>query len=126
MAVTSMDWPTGSNLLGWLGGAEVLSAGKIAQLDDIVAAATAIVVDACDPNKVPADAVTVPRPVGTAILLWAARLASRPDSPLGVVAFQQWATDVATVDPDIDALLAPYRPRKRGIQVSMIVRPVAV
>lgn len=55
-----------------------------------------------------------PPDVKRAAMLWAIRLVNRRSSPTGVVGFGEFGgVRLSTIDPDVKALLAPYRRRGR-------------
>ena len=55
-----------------------------------------------------------PKPIETATLIEAVRLFKRPDSPEGVLAGDFGAARLARVDPDVLALVRPYKRRVLG------------
>lgn len=103
--MTTTTWPDGAALSDWLGGPQGLKSSSLVMLADIVADATAIILDRVDPGKLPVDVAQCPRPVARAIILEAARLLSRRESTHGVVAFSEFAVRLANVDVDIEACL---------------------
>lgn len=109
MTVTVTGWPDGRTLVGWIGGADHLTDAAISQADDVMATATATIVERIDGRKLPTNITECPRAVAQAIVLEGARLLSRRDSPQGVVAFGDLVSRVARVDVDIEALLAAWR-----------------
>lgn len=55
-----------------------------------------------------------PEDVKRATMLWAIRLVNRRSTPTGVVGFGEFGgVRLSTIDPDVRALLAPYRRRGR-------------
>lgn len=55
-----------------------------------------------------------PEDVKRAAMLWAIRLVNRRSTPTGVVGFGEFGgVRLSTIDPDVRALLAPYRRRGR-------------
>ena len=108
MTVTTTTWPTGASLVTWIGGVGHLTDQALTQIEDVMATATATIVERIDVRLLPDDD-SCPRAVGQAIVLEGARLLSRRDSPQGVVAFAEFAARVARVDVDIEALLAAWR-----------------
>ena len=55
-----------------------------------------------------------PKPVKRAALLWALRLVDRRQTPSGVMGFGEYGgIRLGTIDPDVKALLAPWR--RRGL-----------
>ena len=57
---------------------------------------------------------TTPEPVKRAALLWALRLVDRRQTPSGVMGFGEYGgIRLGTIDPDVKALLAPFR--RRGL-----------
>ena len=57
---------------------------------------------------------TTPTPIKRAALLWALRLVDRRQTPSGVMGFGEFGgIRLGTIDPDVKALLAPFR--RRGL-----------
>lgn len=102
-------WPTGETLREWLGGTGALSNTALDHLDEVVADATAVILERVDPAKLPVVATECPRSVGRAIVLEAARLLSRKDSTHGLVSFGEFAARMSSVDVDIEACLKAWR-----------------
>lgn len=102
-------WPTGQHLVEWVGGAGALTDTSLVLADDLVADATAIILDRVDPDKLPATSTDCPRQVARAIILEAARLLSRRESSHGLVSFGDFAARLANVDVDIEACLRHWR-----------------
>lgn len=107
--VLTTTWPTGADLKAWLESAGALSAADEAMLDEMVADAADAVYRSIDPNKLPDDVNLCPRSVSRAIVLTAARLMYRKQSPHGVAAFADVAIRLRTVDVDVEMLLGPFR-----------------
>lgn len=105
MTATLTTWPDVSVVSEWLGGTANIKPSSIGMLGEIVADATAVILDRVDPSKLPVDPDECPRPVARAIILEAARLLSRRESTHGVVAFSEFAVRLANVDVDIEACL---------------------
>lgn len=58
-----------------------------------------------------------PADVKRAAMLWAIRLVNRRSTPTGVVGFGEFGgVRLSTIDPDVRALLAPYRRRGRQLR----------
>ncbi|MCC6434432.1 MAG: hypothetical protein IT196_05325 [Acidimicrobiales bacterium] len=58
-----------------------------------------------------------PEPIKRAAMIWAIRLVNRRSSPTGIMGFGEFGgVRLSTIDPDVRALLAPYR------RVSRMVR----
>jgi hypothetical protein len=99
-------WPTGDQLRVWLTQQGVSAAVDGALVDDVVATATAKLVDLCDANGKPLDLDgPCPTTVSMAIVLEAARLLYRRQSPHGAAAFGEVAIRLRTIDVDVEALL---------------------
>lgn len=107
MTVTT-TWPTGATLTAWVG-PTTLAADSTALTDDLVADATATVLDRIDTDKLPTDPMQCPRAIARAIVLEAARLLSRRFAANGIASFGDFAVRLATVDADVARLLLPYR-----------------
>ncbi len=55
-----------------------------------------------------------PQPIIAATMIWAMRLVNRRVTPTGVVGFGEFGgVKLSTIDPDVKALLAPYRRTSR-------------
>ena len=102
-------WPDGDALRAWLTSANALSAADDGLIDEVILDATATVYESIDPNKLPDDDNQCPRSVARAIVLEAARLMYRKQTPHGIAAFPDVALRLRTVDADVEKLLAPYR-----------------
>jgi hypothetical protein len=101
-------WPDGDDLAAWLGATAVDPGADDDLLDEVLDDAAAIVYAKIDPNKLPEDDDLCPRAVSRAIVLEAARLWYRKQSPHGVAAFADVAVRLRTVDADVEELLRSF------------------
>lgn len=102
-------WPGADDLRKWLGDQAVGAVTDATLIPELVADASSWVYGQIDPNKLPEDTDECPRDVARAIVLHAARLLYRRQSPHGLAAFNDIAVRLRTVDADIEALLARWR-----------------
>lgn len=105
--MTTTTWPTGAELVAWVG-PDTLSDSSMEIADELVADATETIRDRIDLDKLPSSG-ECPRPIARAIVLEAARLLSRKGSAHGIVSFGEFAVRIATVDVDIERLLTAWR-----------------
>lgn len=102
-------WPTGNDLRRWLGPQAVSMVTDVDLVDDMVADAAAKLYEQIDPGKLPENPDECPRSLHRAIVIEAARLLFRTQSPHGIAAFGEIAVRLRTADVDVETLLAPYR-----------------
>lgn len=102
-------WPDGDDLRRWLGPQAVSALTDEDLVDDMVADASAKLYEQIDPGKLPDDVDECPRSVHRAIVIEAARLLFRTQSPHGIAAFGDIAVRLRTADVDVETLLAPFR-----------------
>jgi hypothetical protein len=103
-------WPVGDDLRAWLGEDAVSAVTDANLIDECVADAAAGILERLDPAKLPAeeeDEDICPRSVHRAIVLEAARLLYRRQSPHGVAAFAEVAIRLRA-DPDVESRLEAF------------------
>jgi len=102
------EWPTGDSLRLWLTQNAVGVQADLELVDEIVGDASASVFEDIDPAKLPDDPDLCPRTVARAIVLEAARLLYRRQSPHGMAAFGDVALRLRSVDIDVEKLIHAY------------------
>lgn len=107
--VTFTVWPDEQAFINWLPDGTRLKPDVVSQLAELIADATASIVDRIDVAKLPDNDSDCPRPIARAILLEAARLLTRRDSATGVIGQGEFAMRVANADVDVTKLLANWR-----------------
>lgn len=103
------DWPEAADVKAWMRSKQFVVDDDPA-LDDVTASATTVIRAWLDITLLPDDVDDCPNSVRQAIIMRAAALYVRRDSPTGIITFSE--TDVFRVnkfDADVDFLIAPYR-----------------
>lgn len=102
-------WPNGDSLREWLTENSVSVQTDTELIDDLVADASASIYETIDPGKLPEDTDECPRTLARAIVLEAARLLYRRQSPHGMASFGEIGLRLRSADVDVDRLVQPYR-----------------
>jgi len=102
------NWPTGDDLRRWWSDHGATMQVDTQILDEVFADASATIFQQLDPEKMPTDPEECPRSVARAIVLEAARLLFRAQSPHGVAAFGEVAIRLRTADVDVERMIEPY------------------
>lgn len=103
-------WPTGDDLRTWLGDGAVSAVTDAELIDEVVADASALIYEQLNPDLLPTEdlvgGIDCPRRVARAIVLEAARLLYRTQSPHGAAVFNEIAIRLRAVDADVEQLIA--------------------
>lgn len=102
-----VEWPAGKDLRLWLGPDAVGTITDTTLLDALVDDATASMLTRLDPAKLPDDENECPRDVHRAIVIDAARLLYRRQSPHGAAVWNEVAIRLRE-DPDVESRIEPY------------------
>lgn len=102
------SWPTADTLRTWLAGQAVGEGVDTDLIPEVIADASATIYERIDPDKLPENVDECPRSIARAIVLEAARLLFRRQSPHGMAAFGDVALRLRSVDADVQLLIEPY------------------
>jgi hypothetical protein len=106
--VLDTDWPDGDALRAWLSSNAVSIQVDTELVDEVMEDASASIYESIDPDKLPENTDKCPRSIARAIVLEAARLLYRRQSPHGMAAFGEVAVRLRTADVDVEKLIRPY------------------
>lgn len=99
----------GNDLRAWLGTGAVSAITDAELIDELIADASATIYESIDTLKLPVNPDLCPMTIFRAIILEAARLLYRRQSPHGAAAFGEVAIRLRNVDVDVERLLRKYR-----------------